>query len=174
MSAERSLFGIELKGDGVMSEEIEGVIGTVLVDCPQRNALEFVSFLRGNGMVFERGKGYWEDKFYWLIKFKEEYVCFLLIGGEETRDGSWAFWSDDSGSNWFEDFPLDESLKEIAWKNVDFCANCGGECSPGKGKVIFDRGFNNVCRTVFKFVNPDDGELACMKELVRMRTAKLC
>ena len=84
-------------------------------------------------MQFKRGKGYWEDKFYWMIKYKDEYVCFILIncGGDKTEPVGWIIWSDDSGSNWFEDIPLDERTKEIAWKHIYICGNCGGCKKPG-------------------------------------------
>ena len=32
------------------------------------------------GMQFERGTGYWEDKRYWHIN-KKRYVCFILVNG---------------------------------------------------------------------------------------------
>jgi len=148
-----------------MSEQkIEEIIGEVLTGDVQKNALEFVAYLRANEILFERGKGYWENKYYWLIKFKNEYVCFILI---EEKD--WIIWSDDSDSNWFEDFPLDEYLKEIAWKNVDICENCSNGCSPGTRKIIFGKEFVNVCRTTMRFTNPDVEELECMKKMVEIR-----
>ena len=75
-------------------------------------------------------------------------------------------WSDDSSSAWYKDFPLDETMKELAWKHVDFCENCGGSCSPGKSKIIFGREFHRVCRTTMRFINPDLMELACIKKMV--------
>ena len=77
-------------------------------------------------MLFERGKYYWEDKLYWSIKYKDEIVCYILIGYEEKpgeKSDSWVVWSDDSDSNWFKDFPLDEHTKKVVWKYVDICSN---------------------------------------------------
>jgi len=150
-------------------QRIENFICEVLTGDAQKNALEFVAYLRANEMLFERGKGYWENKLYWLIKYKNEYVCFILINAPDEKPDLWTIWSDDSDSNWFEDFPLDEHMKEIAWKNVDFCVNCGGNCSPGKRKTIFGKEFNNVCRTTMKFTNPDVEELEFMKKMVVIR-----
>jgi ribosomal-protein-alanine N-acetyltransferase len=125
-------------------------------------------FLRANDTMFERGKGYWEDKNYWMIKANSEFVCFILIGGDNGKEDSWTIWSDDSGSVWFEDFLLDDKTKEIAHANLDFCGNCGS-CSGGTSKKIFGKPFENVCRTVFKFDNPSDEAVECAKMLVEVR-----
>jgi hypothetical protein len=156
----------------MLEQRIENSIGEVLTGDMEKNALEFASFLRACEMLFERAKGYWEDKHYWMIKYKNEFVCFILVGSEgKTEPESWIIWSDDSDSNWFADFPVDERIKEIAWKNVDICGgNCGGCNKPGgTHKIIFKKEFNNVCRTTFKFINPDIETLECIKKLVEIR-----
>jgi hypothetical protein len=149
-------------------EKIEDFINEVLTGDIQKNALEFIACLRVNGMLFERvNKGYWEDKLYWYINYKGKSVCFILINGYEK--GHWTIWSDDDrDSNWFRDFPLDEKMKEIAWKNVDICENCGS-CGGGTNKTIFGKDFNNVCCTVMRFTNPDVETLECMKKMVEIR-----
>ena len=86
-----------------MPNHIDGAINKILTAGAQKNALDFVEYLLANDMIFERGKGYWEDKYYYMIKYKDEYVCFILIGGENGKDSSWTIWVDDSGSMWFED-----------------------------------------------------------------------
>lgn len=113
---------------------------------------------------------YWEDKLYWVISYKSERVCYILINGSGTEEkfAPWTIWSDDSNSNWFANFPLDEHMKEIAWKNVDFCANCGS-CPGGARKTIFGKEFNNVCRTTMRFINPDVEALECVKKMVEIR-----
>jgi hypothetical protein len=154
-----------------MSEQrIEDIIDEVLTMDIHKNAFEFVAYLRAGEMLFERGKGYWEDKFYWMIKYKDEYVCFILINGSEEKNEPWIIWSDDSDSNWFADFPLDERMKEIAWKNVDICGNCGGCNNPGgTSKTIFKKEFDNVCRTTMRFINPDVEALECLKKMIEIR-----
>jgi hypothetical protein len=152
--------------------KIDNFIDKVLTGETQKNALEFASYLRANEMLFVRGKGYWEDKLYWMIKYKDEYVCFILINGSgsEEKFAPWTIWSDDSDSNWFEYFPLDEPMKEIAWRNVDACGNCGGCDNPGGSrKTIFGKEFNNVCRTTMRFINPDTEALECVEIMVEIR-----
>ena len=89
--------------------------------------------------------------------------------GDEEKFAPFTVWSDDSNSAWYKDFPLDEAMKELAWKHVDFCEKCGGSCSPGKSKIIFGREFHRVCRTTMRFINPDLMELACIKKMVEIR-----
>ncbi|MGI6519021.1 MAG: hypothetical protein ACOX4C_09610 [Bacillota bacterium] len=127
-----------------MPNLIEDIINEVLTDGVQKYALDFVAYLRANEMLFESGKGYWKDEFYWMIKFEGEYVCFIQIGGDERKDNSWTIWSDDSDSKWFEDYPLDERLRKIAWENVDICGNCGGCSIPGGGTSKRDLEKNSI------------------------------
>ncbi len=155
---------------------IEHFIDAFLTGETRDKALAFAAFLRANEMAFVRDKGYWEDKLYWMIKYKAEYVCFILFNGSgsEKQFAPWTIWSDDSDSNWFADFQLDEHTKEIAWKHVDFCGNCGGCDNPGGiCKTIFGKEFNNVCRTTMRFINPDDETLECVKKMIEIRISDI-
>lgn len=158
-----------------MSErEIEKIVGDSFTGAAQKNLLAFLAFLKANEMRFERGKGYWENQFYWMIRYKGESVCFILINGTgaEAKFAPLTIWSDDSGSNWFEDFPLDEHMKEIAWKNADFCESCGS-CGGGTPKTLFGKKFDNICRTTMRFINPDAETLAFVKKMIGIRKADI-
>jgi len=115
--------------------------------------------------------GYWADKFYWNVNYKDKSVCYVAIN--EVEENTCVIWSDDSGVNWFNDFPLDEQTKQIAWKNVDICHDPSvcGHCSPGKGtnKTIFGKEFDSVCLTALKFANPDAATVECMKKIFEIR-----
>jgi len=151
---------------------IERYVGETLTGNARKNAIDLFEFLLECELQFERGKGYWTDKLYWMIKCKGEYVCFILInsGEDNTETKGWTVWSDDSGSDWLEVNSLDERLKEIAWKHVDICGNCGGCKSPGGSrKNIFGKGFDNVCLTAMKFENPTTETVECVKKLVELR-----
>lgn len=152
---------------------IEAFISEILLEDAQKNALEFVTYLRANEMIFEKGIGYWEDKHYWMIKYKNEYVCFILVNGygsyrHQDEPEGWCIWLDDSGKEWFANSPLDKPMKEIAWRYVDFCANCGS-CSGGTNKTIFGKEFDKVCRTTFRFDNSNAEAVECAKKLVELR-----
>jgi len=156
-----------------MEKEIEDYIGLALIESANKNALEFVVFLRANEMQFTRCKGYWEDKLYWAVNYNDKSVCYILISDEEKKNPhSWTIWSDDSGSTWFKDFLLDEQLKDIAWKNVDICGNVNGVCGGCAGKIrkkIFGKDFDNVCGTTFRFDNPESETMECIKKLIELR-----
>lgn len=72
---------------------------------------------------------------------------------------------------WYEDAPLDECMKDIARRNIDYCAKCspGSSCYGGLSKVIFGQEYENVCRTKFRFDNPDSETVECVKKLVELK-----
>ena len=148
-------------------KNIEDFINDFHTGDTQIKLLDFVAFLRANEVLFERCQfGYWEDKFYWNTKLRDRYVCNILINNDD--ENSWIIWFDGGDSDWFENYPLDEHLKKIAWRNADFCGGCGF-CSGGKRKSIFGKDFDNVCRTPVCFKNPDNEELVCMKKMIEIR-----
>jgi len=154
---------------------IENDINDALDGAAQKNALEFVAFLRANNMQFIRGSGYWKEKLYWCVNYMSESVCYILLYSSESAVDStepWVVWSDDSGSQWFEDCSLDERSKETAWGHIDFCGNTGEACGGCKGrlrKTVFGKDFDNVCGNTFRFDNPDANAVECMIKLVAIR-----
>jgi len=153
-------------------QKIENIIGEILIKDAKNNALNFIQYLRENNMVFEREKGYWENKYYWGIKYNDEFVCFILISNEEkTNFESWTVWSDDSGSNTFGDGSADEKTKEILWKHVAVCESidrCFDGCKRSR-KTILGKEFDNVCGTAIKFESPCTETVDCMKKMVEIR-----
>jgi len=93
----------------------------------------------------------------------------LLNGtGDEKQFSPLTVWTDDSGSKWYENCRLNDELLELAWKNVDYCVHCGS-CSGGTQKTVLGKEFDNVCRTVLRFINPDEQEFRVIKELIKLR-----
>ena len=147
-------------------QKIEDFIIEYLAGDTQKNALDFVSYLRESEMQFYKDENAdWANKLYWWIKCKEEYFCFILLNGYE--DGHWVIWFEDGGSDCFADFPVDERTKEIAWANADiFKGDCGGGQCEGLRKVIFGKEFESLYRTLMCFANQDAETIGCMKKLV--------
>lgn len=135
-----------------------------------KTAIKFLSFLADNGMTFERAGGYWENQSYWYVKYKGEFVCYILFNGTggEEKFSPLTVWTDDSNSNWYNGCELENNIKSTAIKHIDICEKCGA-CKGGTDKQIFGTLYSNVCRTTFRFINPDTKELECLKELILLR-----
>ncbi len=137
-------------------------------------ALEFVNFLSENGMTFQKSGGYWENQSYWYVKYMGEIVCYILINGTGSEEKFYPFtvWTDDTDSNWYSDCNLENNVENIAKKHIDICENCGA-CKGGTEKQIFGKKYFNVCRTTFRFINPDTPEINCINQLVLLRKADI-
>jgi hypothetical protein len=66
-------------------------------------------------MDFVKDNGYWKDKSYYLVKFKTKCVCFIAIKDPDEKDNRWTIWSDDMGSKWLEETPIEKDINETAW-----------------------------------------------------------
>jgi hypothetical protein len=161
----------------MFTQKVSEYIGNALTGETRQNAADFFEYLIRSEIKLDRGKGYWEDKLYWMAKYKGEYVCFVLIndGTDKTEPIGWVIWLDGGGENWSDNSALDERTKEIAWEHVDICGNCGGCAHPGGSyKTIFGKGFDNVCVTAMRFDNPDAETIECVKKLVELRKYLKC
>jgi ribosomal-protein-alanine N-acetyltransferase len=161
-----------ISANDYMITNIENIIRTVLTGETQALALDFVTHLRSLEVEFERGGGYWADKYYYITRYNGEVVCFILINGDETNGEplGLVIWSDDSTHNSYANAPLDTQTKETAWRHVDICGNCGGCGNPGGShKTICGKEFDKVCITTFRFDNPNAEETDCTKRLAEIR-----
>lgn len=52
----------------------------------QKIALDFVDYLEKEKFIFVKDNGYWKDKIYYLIKYKNEGICFILIKDPEEPE----------------------------------------------------------------------------------------
>lgn len=64
---------------------------------------------------------------------------------------------------------VDERTREAAWAHINRCASCGGDCSPGKRKVVLGKAFEGLCGSALAFNDPDAEALACAKKMVDAR-----
>jgi hypothetical protein len=146
-------------------------IRTILTGEAQDLALGFITHLLSRGVEFERGGGYWADKNYYIARYNGEAVCSIVINNDETIDEpvGWVIWSDDSGVNSFESYPLDDHVREDAWANVDLPKVCCTTPSCKSCKIIFGKAFDGVCNTTFRFDNPNTEEVECAKKLAEIR-----
>lgn len=133
-------------------------------------ALEFVDFLSKNEMMFEKAGGYWDKQSYWYVKYKNEFVCYILVNaaGDGEKFYPFTVWTDATNSDWYSNIHLESNIENTAIKHIDFCENCGA-CKGGTEKQIFGKKYFNVCRTTFRFINPDVNDIKCIEELVLLR-----
>lgn len=156
------------------AQKIEDVIATVLRGDAQRNALDFIAFLSASGIPFNVSENYLD------VHYHGKNVCSILITGADQAPGPWTIWSDQEPGAWIawsdeddvterEDFPVDEQTKEVVWAHVNYCASCGGSCSPGKTKTVLGKKFHGLCSSAVAFTNPDAEALDCAKRMVEAR-----
>ncbi|MCL2386886.1 MAG: hypothetical protein FWC89_04960 [Defluviitaleaceae bacterium] len=142
-----------------MYTKIEEAISNVLKADVQKNALEFVDYLKANGAVFHDS-----DNYFWHPKYKDVELCTINI--EINDDGTTSFdtfWNvlPSVADSWSTE------EKEIIWANVRPCEITGcGECSPGINKVILGREFNNLCGSFLGIYAPNAKTVRCMIKLI--------
>lgn len=150
-----------------MTKQIEDSIREHLFEEAQTTALEFVGFLRRKNIKFYKDNGScWKDKIYYWLQFNEECIAFIAIKDPDEPENDWTIWSDDSRA--YEDSSAEEAIKNIAWKYVNHCSNCGS-CDGGKHKIVFGKNFDRVCGCTFRIDNPTTSDLPFLKKMVELR-----
>ena len=154
-----------------MSEEkkyltIEDEINDKLSGEMQKNALSFAAYVQAIGLTLD---GVWNGAYVYHYKGK----CICLIGIPPFWDViGWNIYGFDYNTV-YDDFPVDEDLKEFAYANVKPCAVAiGGECGcgiePGIRANVFGKEFDGTCCHVTKFENPDADALEKITKLVQV------
>ena len=141
--------------------DLAGRMSDVLSGDTLKNALDFAAFLRANGLTVGENLG--------EVTYAGEGMCYMHIDGSEQVPGPWTIWIGGDFSGERADVPIDEDMKRIAWEHVNFCADCGGDCSPGTTKVIFGREYDGVCSSDMMFTDPDAQALECAERLLLMK-----
>ena len=134
----------------------------------QSIALNFVSFLEENGVVFYKDNcDLWKDKIYYWCKYNDDCVCFISIKDPDEPQNLWTVWSDDIKSEWLDNYNVGDKIKKLAWKHIDLCGHCGS-CGGGRRKVVFGREFKAVCGCTFRVDNPTVEDLPFLKEIIKL------
>jgi len=133
--------------------KIEDEINSKLSGEMQKNALDFVAYMRECGMTnHETHKT--------AFMHNGKWVCILIID-----NGGWTIY-DNPLCGRDDDFPVDEHLMEFAWNHVNLCGKCGCPSKPGVRKTIFGKEFYNVCTSEVAFRNPDAETLKKVMQLI--------
>lgn len=137
-----------------------------LEDADRENASELIHFLEDKQMSFYKDNSVcWKDKIYYWIKYGETCVAYISIKDPDEKNIRWTVWSDDVNSEWLEQNCVNDKIKIIAWKNIDFCCNCGS-CGGGRRKNVFGKEFDNVCGCTFRVDNPGADDISFIKEMI--------
>ena len=123
------------------------------------NALDFAAFVTSNDLATGEGQ----------LTYDGQTVCYFHVDGEDEMPGPWTIWTEGDYSSAPEGFPISQQAKETAWANINICASCGGDCSPGKTKTVFGKEFDNVCGAIMVFTNPEKEIQAGLFKILEMR-----
>lgn len=129
----------------------------------QKNAIDFAEYMKNSG-----GENY-----------KDEWICFTVT----NETGDLHIFSGHGGTSLcnrnYENFPIDESMKEFVWANVNPCwhfktngERCGCGQQPGLSFTIIGKKFDNLCNCPIAFNNPDAETFEKIKEFVK--ASKVC
>jgi len=150
-----------------VTKKFEDVINAALKNETQKNALDFIAYLRGDENISLSSDD--NDEGRWWIRDKNNLLCELQMkaASDDSPEG-WEVWfyGDSIGG---QDSIVDESIKEIAWASITLCGNCGAGCAPGKPKTVFGKVIENVCQSTLGFTNPETHILDCMKKIMESR-----
>lgn len=155
-----------MRGKIKMAEQkIENIINEKLTGDAQKNALDFISFLRANDITIDPN----DDGVGFAVGgIAGNSGGYLHICGNSEFPGPWTFWF--NSCDFEDDGAVDDNLKEAAWNNIGNCGKChdGWKDCGGGDRVIFGKVIENCCNSPLFFNNPDTKMLEYMEKLLLM------
>ena len=136
----------------------DDIIASEMSDQQKRNALDFVAHMKANEMATDDNH----------FEYAGDYVCQIIIYTDNGVPG-WIIFMGGYDSvlcrDEYQDFFIDQELKEFAWAHVNHCDNHGCGTEPGKRITLFGKAFKNLCTAILLFKNPDGETLELVKKL---------
>ena len=142
---------------------IEDKIIDVLDGGKQTDTLDFITFIRTNGLSL---KAYDEYGYGWAIEYKTQGLGFIKIDAADKEMRLW------SGGVFNTDFTDDNEFNCAIWANVVTCpqATCSTRRQCGEqqehGGIIFGKEYNSTCYSPLGFFNPDAQTINNIKKLL--------
>ena len=139
---------------------IEDTIRKKLKGEAQKNALDFVAFLRANGLSLEKIDipGGWN-----VNDEKKTNIAFFQIFKDRNNFNVVLHANQYDG-------PVDDDLKEFTWAHVVTCPEgCGGPafCDWSRNRrTIFGKEYESTCQSPLAFLAPDAHDLAKVQKLM--------
>ena len=159
-------------------QQIEDGIRECLNGDRQKNALDFVAYLRENKL-----NPAWATPLSWKINLKKEGVCYIKLfaegraGYNDRIAGEWVVNPHGGFKNGYENVFVDEKGKEVAWTNVKYCIGCSKNCVAEKkyrSVSLLGKDFDKVCKNViFNWINPNSDTLVYIKKMIENRCEEI-
>jgi hypothetical protein len=147
-----------------MKQTIEDIIREKLTGDVQKNALDFVAYLRANEIEIPPNE---PDGDFWNASYKGEGVCVINLPAVYENHVGFDTFINDLPDAWKNSPDMDERTKEIVWANVrPHDPTCHGKCSPGSRKIIFGKVFDNLCGSFLGIYSPNAETVDCMKKII--------
>ena len=151
--------------------ETEAIFKKHLSGDALKNALDFDSYMRANGITRYDEEGYAGSYGY---DYLGECVCVIAFPHTFWNDSGWSIHSFDivGNANRYAELPADEHLKEFVWENMRKCHNECGCSNPGQSFKVYGKEFNSYCFHTPEFKSPNAEEVK--KIIEYMLTIKGC
>lgn len=143
--------------------EVEDVVKDILDGDVQKNALDFVVYLKDNKINPQ-----WSATNAWKISYRNYSVCFIrLYGAADYYNIQAGSWQIIPFIGEYHESCLSDDLKEIVWLNKRTCKVCG-KCGLPISKV-FGKEYDYACEKSIVFTDPDIKSIECIKKLIELR-----
>ena len=150
----------------------EEKIKDILSGDAQKNALDFVIFLRENGISLDYNTSEtetnnatgWNGAVGGIVGNS---IGYLFINGDENCPGPWTFWF--NSCDFENSDSADDEFKNAIWAFASPCGRCNEhweECMGSGKRTILGKEFENQCHSPLMFCNPDAKTLANMKRFL--------
>jgi len=153
---------------------IEDVIREKLTAQAQQNALNYVAYLKANGITPNEPETF-DAAAHTQCFFGSDNGSICILGIDHCPP-EWGFstcggWDNVLFRNEYQDFPVDEKVKEFAWAHACTCRNyksngkqCGCGFQPGRRISMFGKDFYHACHGGLDISNPDGETLELAKK----------
>jgi len=124
-----------------------------------KNALDYIAYMKASGIAPATPDSN-------VFMYGDECVCVLVMYPIDDVPGWTAFMGGYDSAlcrGDFQDYPVDEALKEFAWSRVSTCGGCGCGFQPGRRVKLLGKTFDNVCTSLLYIRDPDVAALETVK-----------
>ena len=148
--------------------KVENIVNEILAGEMQKNALDFIAFLRGNDFYMEFNpneyeKGKWSGAIGGVVG---DSIAYMFVSPGTKFPCPWNIWLNEYDFN-CDGSADDEELKEFIWANLNHCGKCNPDWEKCRGgdKTVFGRKFDSLCHSPMFFYTPDAQKLEKIKKL---------